>query len=212
MSQGDSCIRFMRRVSGTEEGLQEGWWRYKQVSRIFCILRTHFNTTYCSQHSHRSSSYTPISPLLLFYISPIIAARVLTWLDLFLTSLVGFSPPCLLLLFFFFIFSPATCCMLSVSAAEIYEVQHATTTTPCPRGASRQYWLDIYIDLWGRTGLPSCLNAALNCGCCCCKHLFICTLAISCCVPLHLRWFSTESKRFAVLQSVLNYKKIVAND
>lgn len=96
-----------------------------------------FYATYCSQHSHRSSSYTPISPLLLFYISPIIAARVLTWLDLFLTSLVGFSSPCLLLLFFFFIFSPATCCMLSVSAAEIYEVQHATTTTPCPRGASR---------------------------------------------------------------------------
>lgn len=64
-----------------------------------------FYATCCSQHSHRSSSYTPISPLLLFYIFPIIAARVLTWLDLFLTSLVGFSSPCLLLLIFFFLFS-----------------------------------------------------------------------------------------------------------
>lgn len=81
---------------------------------------------------------TPPPPFSLpFPICHIIAARVLTWLDLFLTSLVGFSSPRLLLLFFFFIFSPATCCMLSVSAAEIYEVQHATTTTPCPRGASR---------------------------------------------------------------------------
>lgn len=126
----------MRRVSGTETvgggvvALQAG------VTYILHFTYV-FYATCCSQHSHRSSSYTPISPLLLFYISPIIAARVLTWLDLFLTSLVGFSPPCLLLLFFFFIFSPATCCMLSVSAAEIYEVQHATTTTPCPRGASR---------------------------------------------------------------------------
>lgn len=152
MSQGvhSFCEKGQRNLDRRTRGAE--WKRYKQVSHIFCILRTHFTQHTVVNIPIALPPPPPPPPLLSFPIYHIIAARVLTWLDLFLTSLVGFSPPFLLL--FFFIFSPATCCMLSVSAAEIYEVQHATT--PCPRGASGWNWLDIYIYLWGGQG---CLTA-----------------------------------------------------
>lgn len=113
-----------------------------------------YYATYCSQHSHHSSVCSLCSPSHTRH-----PARVLTWLDLFLTSLVGFLLLRLASSLFIFFLSPSICCHLlfavSLSCRDLWSATCHHHPLSCRRSTGIGH-LHLSMEQ------AACLNAAEN--------------------------------------------------